>query len=66
MHADIGEKLLAGILQRGPEEIDHIVDYEETVVVSLTVIDGDGRILLVMALYVELLLLGELTGVDGG
>ena len=66
MHADVGEELLAGILQRGPKEIDHIVDNEETVVVPLTDVDGDGRILLVMAQYVELLLLGELTGVDGG
>ena len=54
MHADIGEELLAGILQRGPKEIDHIVDNEETVVVPLTDVDGDGRILLVVALDVKL------------
>ena len=66
MHADVGEELLAGIFQTGPEDIDRIVDDEETVVVLLTDVDGDGRILLVMALYVELLLLGELTGVDSG
>ena len=66
MHADIGEELLAGIFQTGPEDIDRIVDDQETVVVSLTVIDGDRGILLVVALHVELLLLGELTGVDGG
>ena len=66
MHADIGEELLAGILQRGPKEIDHIVDNEETVVVPLTDVDGDGRILLVVALHGELLLLGELASVDGG
>ena len=66
MHADIGEELFAGILQRGPKEIDHIVDNEETVVVPMTDVDGDGRILLVVALHGELLLLGELASVDGG
>ena len=66
MHTDVGEKLLAGILQTGPEDVDHIVDDEEAVVISLTVIDGDGGILLVMTLHVELLLLGEMAGVDGG
>ena len=34
--------------------------------IMLAHIDGNRRILLVMALHVELLLLGELTGVDGG
>ena len=34
--------------------------------IPLADIDCDGRVLLVMALHVELLLLGELTGVDGG
>ena len=66
MHADIGEELLAGILQAGPKDVDNIVDNEETVMISLTVIDGDGGILLVMTLHVELLLLGEMAGVDGG
>ena len=65
MHADIGEEFLAGIFQTGPEDIDRIVDDQETVVVSLTVIDCYGRILLIMTLHVELLLLGELAGVDG-
>ncbi len=54
MHADIGEKLLAGILQRGPEEIDHIVDNEETVVIMLTIVYCYGRILLIMTLDVKL------------
>ena len=38
LHADIGEEFLAGILQAGSEDIDHIVDDEEAVVVTLTVI----------------------------
>ena len=69
MHTDVGEKLLAGILQTGPEDVDHIVDDEKAVVISLTVIDSDGGILLVMSLDVKLELvqiLHMLTGVDGG
>ena len=66
LHLDIGEELLAGILQRGPEDVDHVVDDEETVVVMLTHIYINRRVLLVMALNVELLLLGEQTRVDGG
>ena len=66
MHADVGEELLAGIFQAGPKDIDHIVDNQEAVVVPLADVDSDGRVLLVVALYVELLLLGEVTGVDGG
>ena len=66
MHADIGEELLSGIFQRGPENIDRIVDDQETVVVMLTHIYYNRWILLVVALNVELLLLGELAGVDGG
>ena len=66
MHADVSEELLACILQAGTENVNHIVDDEEAVVISLTVIDGDGGILLVMTLHVELLLLGEMAGVDGG
>ena len=45
MHADVGKELLAGILQAGTKDVDHIVDDEEAVVISLTVIDGDGGIL---------------------
>ena len=66
MDADVGEELLAGIFQRGPEDVDHIVDNEETVVIPLADIDGYVWVLLVVALNVELLLLGELAGVDGG
>ena len=54
MHADIGEELFAGILQRGPEEIDHIVDNEETVMIMLTHIYINRRVLLVVALDVKL------------
>ena len=66
MHLDVGEELLAGILQAGPEEVDHIVDDEETVVVALGGIYINRWILLVVALHVKLLLTGELAGVDGG
>ena len=66
MHADVGEELLAGILQTGPKEIHHIVDYQETIVIALTYIYYNRWILLVMTLDVELQLLGELACVDGG
>ena len=64
MHTDVGKEFLAGILQAGAKEIDLIVDNQETVVVMLADVDGDRRILLVVTLQVELLLLGELAGVD--
>ena len=69
MHTDVGEELLACILQTGPKDVDHIVDNEEAVVVTLAVIDSDGGILLVMTLDVKLELshiLRLLTSVDGG
>ena len=54
MHADISEELLAGILQRGPEDVDHIVDNKETVMIMLTHIYINRRVLLVVALDVKL------------
>ena len=66
MHTDIGEELLSGILQASPEDVDHIVDDEKAVVITLAYIYYNGRILLVMTLHIELLLLRELAGVDGG
>jgi hypothetical protein len=54
LHADIGEELLSGIFQRGPEDIDRIVDDQETVVVMLTHIYYNRWILLVVALHTEL------------
>ena len=54
MHFDISEELLACILQAGAKEIDHIVDNEKAVVIALTVIDCDLRILLIMAQDVKL------------
>ena len=33
LHADVSEEFLAGIFQRSPEDVDHIVDDEETVMV---------------------------------
>ena len=66
MHADIGEEFLTGILQAGTKDVDHIIDDEEAVVIPLTYIYYNRCILLVMTLHVELLLLRELAGVDGG
>ena len=66
MHADVGEEFLASVLQAGAEDIDCVVDNQEAVVIALAEVDDDRGILLVVALQVELLLWGELTGVDGG
>jgi len=60
LHADVGEELLASVLQACAKDIDGIVDNQETVVIALAEVDGDRGILLVVALQVELLLWGEL------
>ena len=33
MHLNVGKEFLPGILQAGPEEIDYIIDNEESVVI---------------------------------
>jgi len=66
LHADIGEEFLSGILQAGTKDVDHIIDNEEAVVITLAYIYYNRCILLVMTLHVELLLLRELAGVDSG
>ena len=48
MHADVGEEFLAYVLQACAEDIDRIVDNQETIVVVLTGIDSDRRILLLL------------------
>ena len=55
LHLDVGKEFLAGILQAGAEKIDHIVDDEEAVVVTLGGTYINRRILLVVSLDVELL-----------
>ena len=66
MHSDVGKEFLAGILQAGTEQIDHIVDNQEAIVIVQASVDRNRWILLVMTLDVELQLLGELACVDGG
>ena len=69
LHFDVGEKFLASVFQTGSEDVDHVVDDQETVVVALAVVDRDGRVLLIMALDVELQLsqiLRLLVGIDSG
>ena len=66
MHFDVGEEFLACIFQTGPKEIYRIVDNQESIVISLADIDSDGWILLIMSRNVKLLLLRQLTGIDGG
>ena len=66
MHSDVGKEFLAGIFQAGTKQIDHIVDNQEAVVIVQASVDRNWGVLLIVALHIELLLLGELTGIDGG
>ena len=50
----------------GPEEIYHIVDDQETIVIALRGVYINRWILLVVTLQIQQLLLVQLTGVDGG
>lgn len=56
MHLDIGEEFLASVFQRGTEEIDRIVDNEETVMIMTADVYINRWVLLIVALEVELLL----------
>ena len=58
LHLDVSEELLAGIFQTGPKEIDDIVDNQKAIVIMLAGVDCNWRVLLVVALQIELLLLG--------
>ena len=66
MHLDVGKEFLAGILQTGTKEIHHIIDNQEAIVVALRGVNINWWILLVVTLQIQLLLLVQLTGVDGG
>ena len=66
MHLDVSEEFLASILQAGPKKINHIVDDEEAVMIALAHIDCYRWVLLVIALYVQLLLLVQLASIDDG
>jgi hypothetical protein len=57
LHFDVGEEFLTCIFEAGPEEIYHIVDDQEPVMIPLAEIDGDGWVLLIMSLDVKLLLI---------
>ena len=39
LHFDVGEEFLASVLQTGTEDIHHIVDNQETVVIALRGVD---------------------------
>ena len=56
LHFDVSEEFLTCIFKAGPEEIYHIVDDQEPVMIPLADIDGDGWVLLIMSLDVKLLL----------
>ena len=57
MHLDIGEEFLASVFQRGTEEIDRIVDNEETVMIMTADVYINRWVLLVVAQNIQLLLL---------
>ncbi len=57
LHFDIRKEFLASVLQTGTEEIDDVIDDQETVMVMTAGIDSDWRVLLVMPLHGKLLLL---------
>ena len=65
LHLDVGKEFLSGILQAGPEKIDHIVDDEKAVVIVLGGTYINRWVLLIVTLDVKLLLLGEMTCVYG-
>jgi hypothetical protein len=58
LHFDVGKEFLSGILQAGPEEIDHIVDDEKSVVIVLGGTYINMWVLLIVTLDIKLLLLG--------
>ena len=58
LHLDVSEELLACIFQTGPKEIDDVVDNQKAIVIMLAGVDCNWRVLLVVALQIELLLLG--------
>ena len=66
LHFDVGEEFLSCIFQTGTKEIHHIIDNQEAVVIALRGVYLNRWILLVMSLQIQLLLLVQLTGVDGG
>ena len=58
MHLDVGKEFLSGILQACPEEIDNIIDDEESVVIMLGGTYINRWVLLIVTSDVKLLLLG--------
>ncbi len=57
LHLNVGEEFLAGIFQGGSEEIDRIIDDEETVMIMTADVYIDRGVLLVVAQNIQLLLL---------
>ena len=58
MHLNVCKEFLPGILQAGPEEIDNIVDDEESVVIMQGGTYINRWVLLIVTSDVKLLLLG--------
>ena len=64
LHLDEGEQLLACILDAGTKQVRHIIDNQETVVIMSAYNYINRWILRVMPGQIQLLLRGELAGID--
>ena len=65
LHLNVSKEFLSCILQAGTKKIHHVVDNQEPVVIIPTRIYCNRWKLLVMPQQIELLLLTELTVIDG-
>ena len=65
LHLDEGEQLFACILDACAKQVRHIIDNQETVVVMTAHHYINRWVLRVMPTQIQLLLRGELAGIDG-
>ena len=60
VHQGEGKPFLTKVFDAGSDVVDFIVDKQETVVRPVELLDTDGRILAVVALYIQLQLLTDM------
>lgn len=66
LHPNICEQPFASIFQACPKDIHVIINNQEAVMIVLTYVDCDRRVLLVVTLHSQLLLSTQRTSKDGG
>ena len=66
LHSNICEQPFASIFQTCPKDIYVIINNQEAVMIMLTNVDGDRRVLLIVTLHGQLLLSTQRTSKDGG